>query len=183
MEAPRRADRDLRTRSKQHVGREGGTKKALAGLEASPAHEYGSTYSTTATLAAYLAVRVPAEDEDGAVGRGRCEAEPRVGQRAHLVRVRVRVRARARARARVGVRARARARARARGGSDSGLTGTHAPVAGVNCSTPWMGTWLTGIAIVNMRAARLQHAVLRHLVDMQGRAGVCVVGHLVDVTA
>ena len=90
---------------------------------------------------------------------------------------------RVRARARVGVRARARARARARGGSDSGLTGTHAPVAGVNCSTPWMGTWLTGIAIVIMRAARLQHAVLRHLVDMQGRAGVCVVGHLVDVTA
>ena len=174
MEAPRRADRDLRTRSKQHVGREGGTKKALAGLEASPAHEYGSTYSTTATLAAYLAVRVPAEDEDGAVGRGRCEAEPRVGQRAHLVRVRVRARARARARARVGVgvRARARARARARGGPDSGLTGTHAPVAGVNCSTPWMGTWLTGIAIVIMRAARLQHAVLRHLVPKQhARAG------------
>ena len=33
----------------------------------------------------HLAVRVPAEDEDGAVGRGRSEAEARVRQRAHLV--------------------------------------------------------------------------------------------------
>ena len=73
------------------------------------AHEYGSTGSTTATessefrtmalpallrlyygcttaaLAAHLGVRVPAEDEDGSVGRGRSEAEARVLQRAHLV--------------------------------------------------------------------------------------------------
>ena len=40
---------------------------------------------TTAALAAHLGVRVPAEDEDGAVGRGRSEAEARVRQRAHLV--------------------------------------------------------------------------------------------------